>query len=280
MTTAPKRSASCSARHAGFTLIELLVVIAIIAILAAILFPVFAQARAKARQAACMSNDKQVALAAMQYYQDYDETYPVNNFAYGNGIPAFLTSWMIHVQPYMKNVQVYECPDAAANNNNNFLNMTANGQTYRLPERMIGANEWVVGRVGWTDHDGGRPLDPLAEADIRRPADTPLAADALFVVWNTPRRVAMANWFVEGQQWWAFPNSLAEGVNPRWARHNGGSNIIYCDGHVKWLQQRAIDEVPARAGQPFPNNFGLACNPKDLVNTSGTVTNPADNRLL
>jgi prepilin-type N-terminal cleavage/methylation domain-containing protein len=67
----------------GFTLIELLVVIAIIAILAAILFPVFAQARAKARQTQCLSNSKQIGMAMMQYVQDYDELYPVNNFSYG-----------------------------------------------------------------------------------------------------------------------------------------------------------------------------------------------------
>src|SRR4051795_7344224 len=87
-------------RRRGFTLIELLVVIAIIAILAAILFPVFAQAREKARTASCLNNQKQIALAIMQYTQDYDETFP----SVDSGV---LT---LNIQPYVKNLDVYKCP--------------------------------------------------------------------------------------------------------------------------------------------------------------------------
>src|SRR5436189_5484328 len=90
----------------AFTLIELLVVIAIIAILAAILFPVFAQARAKARQATCISNMKQIMLAEMMYVQDYDETH---SWLWGWS-PAF-TPWMQQINPYVKNERVWLCPD-------------------------------------------------------------------------------------------------------------------------------------------------------------------------
>src|SRR6266480_7474120 len=83
----------------GFTLIELLVVIAIIAILAAILFPVFAQAREKARQASCLSNNKQYATATLMYLQDYDETYPMNAYLNGTCVATFY--WA--VAPYVKN---------------------------------------------------------------------------------------------------------------------------------------------------------------------------------
>ena len=124
-------------RRTGFTLIELLVVIAIIAILAAILFPVFAQAREKARQSVCISNNKQVAVATLMYSQDYDELYPMA-YGYYNGIgwlqpytgdvpynsnctngacgPEWTNGmsgyWANAIQPYSKNFQVLACPSA------------------------------------------------------------------------------------------------------------------------------------------------------------------------
>src|SRR5579862_8158795 len=115
----------------GFTLIELLVVIAIIALLAAILFPVFAKARENARRSSCQSNLKQLALSIHQYIQDYDEMYPlpryevsggwmaatdVNNLptplAYGNNYntPGWFTTWVDEVYPYVKNGQIFRCP--------------------------------------------------------------------------------------------------------------------------------------------------------------------------
>jgi len=129
-----------SNRRNAFTLIELLVVIAIIAILAAILFPVFAQARAKARQASCLSNVKQVTLAATQYAQDYDEQYPMAYAAYGGTwVNNYYTSYpwnatcaggncggawsawapcyfLNAIQPYAKNYQIGQCPSAVKDN--------------------------------------------------------------------------------------------------------------------------------------------------------------------
>src|SRR3954466_13055402 len=86
----------------GFTLIELLVVIAIIAILAAILFPVFARARSQARKTMCTSNMKQMALATMMYVQDHDETFPPRYGSQSTGLP----SWIITIQPYAKNQKI------------------------------------------------------------------------------------------------------------------------------------------------------------------------------
>ena len=103
-----------SRRHNGFTLIELLVVIAIIAILAAILFPVFAQARAKARQASCASNLKQLGLGMLMYVQDYDERFPFGgwqpNTAAGNTDNTW--EWQNTIAPYIKSKGVYACPES------------------------------------------------------------------------------------------------------------------------------------------------------------------------
>jgi prepilin-type N-terminal cleavage/methylation domain-containing protein/prepilin-type processing-associated H-X9-DG protein len=107
-------------RKSGFTLIELLVVIAIIAILAAILFPVFAKAREKARQTACLSNLKQLALATLMYVQDYDEQLPNVNYDYLYGAPGWMpggTHWPC-LQPYIKNEQILICPSADINHYN------------------------------------------------------------------------------------------------------------------------------------------------------------------
>ncbi|MCX7600047.1 MAG: DUF1559 domain-containing protein, partial [Armatimonadetes bacterium] len=101
-------------RCKGFTLIELLVVIAIIAILAAILFPVFARAREKARQASCLSNLKQMALAALAYVQDYDEGFPTHPSVCGNwGNTGLALQWFEQLQPYSKNNDMYKYPSAA-----------------------------------------------------------------------------------------------------------------------------------------------------------------------
>jgi len=99
-------------RRHGFTLIELLVVIAIIAILAAILFPVFARAREKARQASCQSNLKQIALAFKMYDQDYDERTPGGWYASWNATEPYFWCWTIY--PYLKNKQLLVCPSNTA----------------------------------------------------------------------------------------------------------------------------------------------------------------------
>src|ERR1044071_7410166 len=100
-----------SSTKSAFTLIELLIVIAIIALLAAILFPVFARARENARRASCQSNLKQLALGITQYTQDYDESFPIsttNTATYVAGGPTI--GWADGIYPYVKSLQVYQCP--------------------------------------------------------------------------------------------------------------------------------------------------------------------------
>ena len=122
--------------HRGFTLIELLVVIAIIAILAAILFPVFAQAREKARAITCASNTKQLALAITMYEQDFDEYTPPGFGLYSRG-----TGWAGQVFPYVKSVKAFECPDDSAATGN----FTSYGININLSASAVGYVSTVSG---------------------------------------------------------------------------------------------------------------------------------------
>jgi prepilin-type N-terminal cleavage/methylation domain-containing protein/prepilin-type processing-associated H-X9-DG protein len=167
-------------RKSAFTLIELLVVIAIIAILAAILFPVFAQAREKARQASCLSNQKQLGLGIMQYVQDYDETYPQayyykNNTATTNGGSAggYIT-WTVTVQPYVKNAQIFVCPSDRTQGLtpdnppcNPFTDIATAGCEAQVPRLSYTPNAAVMPRKRGPQ-DGPRTV-PIAAIDT--PAD-------------------------------------------------------------------------------------------------------------
>ena len=102
-------------KYKGFTLIELLVVIAIIAILAAILFPVFAQSREKARTTSCLSNMKQIGFGRMMYVHDYDESFPRNRFYTPDGTMYY--TWRTSIMPYLKSEQIWKCPSASFSRN-------------------------------------------------------------------------------------------------------------------------------------------------------------------
>src|SRR5436309_2285257 len=167
-------------QRTGFTLIELLVVIAIIAILAAILFPVFAQAREKARQTGCLSNLKQIGTSLMMYTQDYDEAYPCN--WYGSLWPTTpdgkAYKWMDAVFPYVKNEQVFTCPsDGSARGKYIYFR--------NLPKAS--QNNWgsYCTNVAYWDVGPGRPPSSDVSSKqvvrvpmVQRPSETVWAADA------------------------------------------------------------------------------------------------------
>ena len=127
--------------RSAFTLIELLVVIAIIAILAAILFPVFARTRENARRSSCQSNLKQIGLGIQQYIQDYDEKFPlaIVSTSTASPLPAGETAgWADAIQPYVKSLQVYQCPSETNEANNG--NTTADGYTDYFYNSMLSSN--------------------------------------------------------------------------------------------------------------------------------------------
>ncbi len=181
----------------GFTLIELLVVIAIIAILAAILFPVFAKAREAARKTSCLSNMKQLGTAFMMYTQDYDEKYCDRN----GGVTGH---WGYAIQPYVKNYGLFSCP-SNPNNTQNVSGAGIPGDPNRI-RRSYGINSWM--------HDGrfgGRAL-----ANIDAPADRILLGETL------------ADWNDWSGWWWPVSNYTGTGFG-----HTGQMNLLYHDGHTK-----------------------------------------------
>ena len=193
-----------STRHRrGFTLIELLVVIAIIAILAAILFPVFAQARAKARQTTCLSNMKQVGTGLMMYAQDYDESLPVQtNQVQKFWLDASPANWDRAIYPYVKNRQVYICPSTGKETFPGYQ-PSPDGETSYM------GNAVVMGR---------------ALAVVPNPADIIFVREHALTVGTSVLRPA-----------YATAGKYSEVNHPSYdVLHNNGANKLFCDGHAKW----------------------------------------------
>ena len=205
----------------GFTLIELLVVIAIIAILAAILFPVFARAREKARQASCQSNLKQIALAAKMYGSDYDECLTPCQLGIAGVFPFYM--WSNLLQPYVKNTQLVICPSRSDGNyTGGGGNSSAPAPGGPYPYCIAVAPNWV--KTNYTPNycisNGNRTA--VKEATLIRPAESIEYADG-----TCPN---------------AQPTNPAAGgcYGIDATRHNEGCNCSFYDGHVKWYKDTNI----------------------------------------
>lgn len=219
-----------SHRRLGFTLIELLVVIAIIAILAAILFPVFARAREKARQSSCGSNHKQIALAWSMYAQDYDERVAPCNVGIAGGTQRVWTATVL--RPYVKNEQIWECPSYASSN----IGVAGCEDRHR---GGIGYNwYWGVGN-GCAGDQGWLAYKKLAQ--LERPAEFVIFADSECMGSGPYACRTWANWLTG--EW---PASLN--------RHNGGINVAFADGHVKWSKPTNLtaNQFAPVTGLPAP----------------------------
>ncbi len=233
----------------GFTLIELLVVIAIIAILAAILFPVFAQAREKARAISCVSNEKQISLSWMMYTQDYDETVtPYSSTGSSGGI---VSPWTLVLQPYTKNYQVFKCPDStyAIGYTYNANMARADGYNSSSPRKLAGISLPAVSPIFI---DGNSISGPAGNSNPQGLAwPYPYNQAAAFFITSTPissgRSLINVSDFTAG--WTASNPPAAQGTSENGpgavaaTRHSSGANYAFADGHAKFL--RAPDATKA-----------------------------------
>lgn len=235
-------------RRNGFTLIELLVVIAIIAILAAILFPVFAQAREKARQTSCLSNIKQIGSAFAMYAHDYDETlvpmWYVNG-TYTNQLWDKRISYFVLTQPYLKNYGIYQCPSGIFPALNVADPSSATGLTrleasycynqLRLPGGAFNDPAAYFGVAEW--QESGKFGVALAALPV--PADTIVLIESTTIDLYAESQTDFAPLNAGKETWTNAPcaNSGLTGCTQVAKRHNGGFNISFGDGHAKWQQK-------------------------------------------
>jgi prepilin-type N-terminal cleavage/methylation domain-containing protein/prepilin-type processing-associated H-X9-DG protein len=244
---------------AGFTLIELLVVIAIIAILAAILFPVFARARENARRSSCISNLKQISLGVMQYIQDYDEKYPMSWFgrvpgqtyggyiqtvagtpgrefqvcdpgSCGSGGKGNFITWMDMIHPYVKSTQLFRCPSSHDGLTvPDYHYSGAYGNTASTTLTDISTGNWETPKYGFPIIGG-----PTPAAAIQRPAETVM----VFEMSGTGVSITnpVAQYQMRGApHFLSTPERIAEATT-----HLEGTNLVYGDGHVKWKSISAL----------------------------------------
>jgi prepilin-type N-terminal cleavage/methylation domain-containing protein/prepilin-type processing-associated H-X9-DG protein len=247
----------------GFTLIELLVVIAIIIIIAALLFPTFAQAREKARQTACLSNLHQIALASELYTQDYDETFvwnPAPGGQSGRATVAFLAPgpnassecadqphdlWVVLLQPYVKSENVFRCPSFPGFPREALLSYGASLDPVRYPGIGYGLNVVTL----------GNSCHPQTVAMLRHSSsEVALFGEAGWFMWEPgvgqtetgPDGISTVNLY---WRWVQFRPPVAypplEPFTRR--RHLDGSNFAFADGHAKFL--RPVVDPERRVGR-------------------------------
>ena len=208
-------------KRKAFTLIELLVVIAIIAILAAILFPVFARAREKARQASCQSNLKELQLSLLMYCQDFDERTPIGQTEPWYAVPQH------SIYPYVKNIQIYVCPSSPN---------AYNGSD--VPD-----NPWSGTWRNYGSYGVNRYFSyPKNISDI---------IDVATAIYWIDHSLGGCSWYA-GPEYWPTHTAATHGEGDDAflagfmlsARHNGGANCSFMDGHAKWHKKEVYATWP------------------------------------
>jgi prepilin-type N-terminal cleavage/methylation domain-containing protein/prepilin-type processing-associated H-X9-DG protein len=234
----------------GFTLIELLVVIAIIAILAAILFPVFAQARESARQTTCLSNLKQIALASQMYAQDYDETFvpvggtieekwPAPGRMTRDGVKP-VNGWSMNLLPYSKSRDLFQCLSMDTTFQGSGDCKAFNGQ------RMT--NHYAYN--AWLGADDSYGIGYFTSADRKTVLTSPMTMSQVAQPANVVSHFHSGSVPPYGATWGCVYVTIEQPdfynkIRPR-VRHKNGDNFAFVDGHAKWIEVKQADSAGQR----------------------------------
>jgi prepilin-type N-terminal cleavage/methylation domain-containing protein/prepilin-type processing-associated H-X9-DG protein len=203
----------------GFTLIELLVVIAIIAILAAILFPVFTQAREKARQSMCASNLRQQGIAEMMYLQDFDTRFSPS---WGDGVVQGYGYNQV-LMPYVKNERVFACPSDYIKHDNPKIPI----RSYTMNGDHVSPDNRGLSRA-FTDKGKGPPLGGFLESEVEQPSATIMFCDR----WAPANMLYVQADSGSASECHLHPSAVHFGLN----NHLNGTNFCMADGHTRWLK--------------------------------------------
>jgi len=262
-----------SRNHSGFTLIELLVVIAIIAILAAILFPVFAKVREKARQTSCLSNEKQLGLGFLQYTQDYDEKWPCGTYTNTYYLPM---GWAGQIYSYVKSKGVYKCPDDSTSSSgastpisyayNGNIGNTTQGQNGVTPSPVVNATFSSPTRTVVLCEAFGTTLDPSGASGLE--TASPAVDGSNYKTDVDGSTVLFQTGVLRGDSSESLVVGSASGDTPTaLGVHTGGSNFLLADGHVKWFRPAAVSGGLTNDVSATDCTAGQSLNP---VGTAGS----------
>ena len=241
VSTTPQRGASrlsspAALTQSAFTLVELLVVIAIIAILAAILFPVFARARENARRSSCLSNLKQIGLGFMQYTQDYDENGPMTTMT------GPTSSWTTSTQPYLKSVQILHCPSDNSTRWNNAVVPPA-APPYTTSYVL---NDWFSAGRANSYSNLATVQEPARSIILAEKADMPsmmvATADHFHPMYWNGGNSEETSMMMGGATVWDAANNVPNELAVK--RHFDGFNNLYADGHAKWGRFDQLTSYP------------------------------------